>query len=347
LRLRIKKLFDRLLYNAPTKSGEIISFVEAASYVPTAEQATQRRVIFLFLDGVGLGANDPSVNPLAAAVYPTLDRLLGGQPPVLASGRVAGPGAHLIPADAQMGVAGRPQSATGQAALLTGLNAPQLLGEHYGPRPDDRVRAILDRAGIFRRLVNAGKQPYFCNAYPQRYFDVIHSGRRRLSAVPYAAVGGGQRLLVHRDILAGRALSADFTNQAWRDELGYADAPVYAAAEAGAVLWRIAQPYHFVFFEHWMTDVFGHDGALAPAVAMLQRFDGFLGGLLAAADLDNTLIIVASDHGNVEDCSHGKHTTNPALALLIGAQRQQYTAQIHALTDFLPAALHFLGVDGA
>jgi hypothetical protein len=314
--------------------------------VPTTEQAApRRRVIFLFLDGVGLGASDPAINPLAAGSYPVLDRLLGGQPPVLASGRVAGPGAHLIPADAQMGVAGRPQSATGQAALLTGLNAPQLIGEHFGPRPDDRVRAILDRAGIFRRLVNASKRPYFCNAYPQRYFDVIHSGRRRLSAVPHAVVAGGQRLLQHRDILAGRALSADFTNQAWRDELGYADAPVYAAAEAGALLWQMAQPYDFVFFEHWMTDVFGHDGALASAVAMLQRFDGFLGGLVAAADLDHTLIIVASDHGNVEDCSHGKHTTNPALTLLIGAQRRQYADRIYALTDFLPVVLHFLGVD--
>lgn len=311
--------------------------------MPTTERAAQRRrVIFLFLDGVGLGANDPDVNPLAAGCYPVLDQLLGGQPPVLASGRVEGPGAHLIPADAQMGIGGRPQSATGQAALLTGLNTPQLLGEHYGPRPDNRVRAILDRASLFRRLADAGRQPYFCNAYPQRYFDVIHSGRRRLSAVPHAAVVGGLRLLTHVDLLAGRALAADFTNQAWRDELGYADAPVYTPAEAGAALWRIAQPFDFVFFEHWMTDVLGHDQKLDAAVAILQRFDSFLGGLIAAADLDQTLIIVASDHGNVEDCSHGKHTTNPALALLIGRGRSEYAPQINSLADFTGVVESFL-----
>jgi hypothetical protein len=242
-----------------------------------------------------------------------------------------------------MGVEGRPQSATGQAALLTGFNVPQLLGEHYGPRPDDRVRAVLDRAGIFRRLVAAGRQPYFCNAYPQRYFDVIRSGRRRLSSIPHAVVGGGQRLLAHADILAGSALAADFTNQGWHDELGYHDVPVYAADEAGALLWQIAQPFDFVFFEHWMTDVLGHDQALAGAVAMLQRFDSFLGGLAAAADLENTLILVASDHGNVEDCSHSKHTTNPALGLLLGAQRNEYAERIHALTDFVPVVFDFLG----
>jgi 2,3-bisphosphoglycerate-independent phosphoglycerate mutase len=307
-----------------------------------------RRVIFLFLDGVGLGLDDPAINPLAVRdyerTYPTLAQLLGGARPVLPTGRLDGPGAHLLPADAQMGVGGRPQSATGQAALLTGLNAPQLLGEHYGPRPDRRVRAILDRAGIFRRLAAGGRRPFFCNAYPQRYFEVIHSGRRRLSAVPHAVVSGGQRLLTHVDLLAGRGLSADFTNQGWRDELGYSTAPVYAAAEAGSVLWQMAQPYDFVFFEHWMTDVYGHEQALGPAITMLQRFDGFLGGLVAAADLSNTLIIVASDHGNVEDCSHGKHTTNPAFGLMVGQAGTSYVQHIRNLTDFPAVALDYLGI---
>jgi hypothetical protein len=258
-----------------------------------------------------------------------------------------GLGACLVPVDAQLGIGGRPQSATGQAAILTGLNAPRLLGEHYGPRPDDRVRAILARAGIFRRLVTAGYHPFFCNPYPQRYFDVIHSGRRRLSAVPYAAVCGGQRLLTHVDLHAGLGLAADFTNEAWRNELGYAAAPCYPAPAAGARLWELAAPYDFLFFEHWMTDVYGHDQALAPAVAMLQRFDAFLGGLLAAADLEHTLVIVASDHGNVEDLSHGKHTTNPALGLLIGAGANHYAACLRDLTDFVPIVADFLGLPAA
>ena len=315
----------------------------------SSSTAPRRRVIFLFLDGVGIGEDNPAFNPLAAqgyaSTYPTLAHLLGGAVPVLSTGRAAGPGAYLVPLDAQMGVTGRPQSATGQAALLTGLNAPALLGEHFGPRPDDRVRAILNRAGIFRRLAALGRRPFFCNAYPQRYFDVIRSGRRRLSAVPHAVVAGGQRLLTHEDLLAGRAIAADFTNQGWRDELGYLTAPIYRADEAGALLWQIAQPYDFLFFEHWMTDVYGHDQALDPAVAMLQRFDSFLGGLVAAADLANTLIIVASDHGNVEDCRHGKHTTNPALGLLIGEARATYAEQVCSLADFSPNVLDYLAAN--
>lgn len=304
----------------------------------------RRRVIFLFLDGVGLGADDPAVNPLAAGAYPQLERLLDGARLVGATGRHSSAQAELVPADAQLGVRGRPQSATGQAAILTGINAPQRLGEHYGPRPDARVRAILDEGGIFRRLQQAGLAPYFCNAYPERYFEAVNRGRRLLSAVPYAAVSGGQQLLTHVDLAEGRALAADFTNEAWRVELGYTDAPVYSPTEAGRQLWRICAPYDFIFFEHWLTDVLGHEQALAQGVAMLQRFDSFLGGLLAAADLDQTMVIVGSDHGNLEDCSHGKHTENPALTLFFGAQRHSAANRVAALTDLTPVMLDFLGV---
>ena len=301
-----------------------------------------RRVIFLFLDGVGLGEDDPTINPLAVGHYSTLDRLLDGAKPIAASGRRSTPLAELIPADANLGIPGRPQSATGQTAILTGINAPQQLGEHYGPRPDDRVRVILRQANLFGRLRALGLRSFFCNAYPQGYFDVINSGKRLLSAIPYAATVAGQALPTAYDLYQGRALAADFTNQGWRDQLDHPHAPLFSAEAAGAQLWRIAQDYHFTFFEHWQTDVLGHRADLAAAVANFHLFDGFLAGLLGAADLAKTMIIVASDHGNVEDCRHGKHTTNPALTLLLGAARQQYAAQVRGLDDFAPIIVDFL-----
>ncbi len=308
------------------------------------EQRARRRALFLFLDGVGLGSDDPTVNPLAAGVYPTLAALLDGRAPVASTGRLSTAQADLIPTDARLGVPGRPQSATGQAAILTGINAPARLGEHYGPRPDGRVRAVLDEGSVFRRLAGAGCSAYFCNAYPQSYFDVVNRGKRVLSAVPYAATLSGQPLPNHGDLQAGRALAADFTGEGWRSQLGYADVRTYTPAEAGRQLWRIAQEHDFVFFEHWLTDMLGHRREMAAAVENFKSFDAFLGGLLAAADLENTLLIVSSDHGNVEDCSHGKHTLNPALTLLVGPAGRRYAKSIAALTDFAPAIYDWLGV---
>ncbi|MCC6168087.1 MAG: alkaline phosphatase family protein [Caldilineaceae bacterium] len=301
-----------------------------------------RRALFLFLDGVGLGEDDPAVNPLARGEYPTLRRLLEGRRAVRSTGRFSAAAAELVPTDAQLGVPGRPQSATGQAAILTGINAAQRLGEHYGPRPDDRVRAVVDEGNLFRRLGAMGRGWFFCNAYPQGYFEAVRRGKRLLSVVPYAATSAGQALNDHDDLVAGRALAADFTSAGWVSQLGYSDIPVYAPGEAGAKLWALAQPYQFLFFEHWQTDVLGHRGELAQAVKVLATFDAFLGGLLEAIDMASTLVIISSDHGNVEDCSDRRHTTNPAFTLILGAQRQAVAARVQTLTDFAPAILEFL-----
>lgn len=307
-----------------------------------------RRVLFLFLDGVGLGPDDPEWNPLARNDYPTLGGLLGGRRLVAETGRYVHAHAQLIPLDAQMGVPGRPQSATGQAALLTGLNAPALVGEHYGPRPDDRVRAVVDRGNLLAELKDAQRPAYFCNAYPKPYFDAVNRGKRLLSVLPYAATQAGQTLLSADDFRAGQALAADFTGAGWHEQLGYVDTPVLDAAQAGAALWKLAQPYAFVLFEHWLTDLLGHRQRLVAAVDNFRQFDGFLGGLLEAigAQQDETLVLVVSDHGNVEDCSHGKHTENPALGLVIGggAAAQHLTESLHDLSGVAAVVRRFLGV---
>ncbi len=301
-----------------------------------------RHAILLFLDGVGLGASDPAINPLAADVYPTLVRLLDGNLPVAATGRLSTPSAELVPVDARLETPGRPQSATGQAAIITGINAAQRLGEHYGPRPDARVRAVVDEGNLFARLRTLGCSTYFCNAYPDSFFASVARGKRLLSVTPYAAQQAGQRLADAGDLAAGAAFSADFTGAGWRSDLGYVDIPVYAPYEAGRHIAKVAADYSFTYFEHWLTDVLGHNQDVPRAIANFQVIDGALAGLLDASDLDETLILIASDHGNVEDCSHTRHTLNPALGMLLGAERTHYAPRLQSLTDYAPIILDFL-----
>lgn len=63
-----------------------------------------RRIIFIFLDGIGLGDNNPDVNPLARTVYPTLIDLLDGHSPTAETGRNSFNQAEFIPTDARLGV---------------------------------------------------------------------------------------------------------------------------------------------------------------------------------------------------------------------------------------------------
>src|SRR5512143_3239945 len=111
----------------------------------------------IFLDGVGLGADDPEVNPLACTPMPNLAGLLAGHKLTLNGGRFDAGEVTLLATDATLGVAGIPQSATGQTTIFTGVNAARELGYHWGPHPNEPLRQIISRASIFKQLAAGGR----------------------------------------------------------------------------------------------------------------------------------------------------------------------------------------------
>lgn len=301
-----------------------------------------RRAFFLFLDGVGLGADDPTVNPLVRARMPTLRQILGGHVPTRVTPRVHTDVASLVPADATLGVPGRPQSATGQAVILTGRNVPALIGEHYGPRPDHRVRAFLDRDTLFHRLRAAGKHVAFANAYPAGYFEAVGNGRRLPGAMAYAARAAGIPLRTAEDLAAGRALSVDFTNQAWRERLGYPDMPLRTPEECGRLAARLLREHDIVVVEQWATDMVGHRQDWEEGLALLEALDRFLAGVLAEMDLARELLLITSDHGNLEDMRGRHHTTNPVPTIVVGEGHEVLAGRVETLCDICPLLLEIL-----
>jgi 2,3-bisphosphoglycerate-independent phosphoglycerate mutase len=294
-------------------------------------------VLFIFLDGVGLGTDDHFINPFVHAEMPNLQKLLGGQKLLASTAPFDGERASLYALDASLGVVGLPQSATGQAVLLTGRNVPAEIGYHYGPKPDKATAAHLEEGGIFGDLTRAGKRAALVNAYPPGYFQGIDSGKRIYSSIPLAVTKAGLSLFTTEDLQAGRAISADFTAAAWRERMNLTDIPVLTLPEAGARLAALSKDYDFAFFEYWLSDYAGHGQDMDDAHTLLANLDAVLGGLLAAWD-DENLILVTSDHGNLEDLSTRRHTPNPVPLLLVGnpAARQAF-GELRDLLGITPA----------
>ena len=297
------------------------------------------RVLFFFLDGVGLGQDDPVNNPLARADMPNLRSLLNGRRLVRGAASLETERATLVALDACMGVRGHPQSATGQAALLTGHNVSATLGYHFGPWPNTRIVELLTEDNLFGAAQVNGQPAALLNAYPEGYFAAINSGYRSYSAIPKAAVSAGLTLKTTDDLMAGRALSTDFTGQAWRERLNIPGTPLLTHRDAGRRMAQLATEHAFTFFEYWPSDYAGHRQDMAESTGLLKALDEVLGGLLAAWQDDAGLILVTSDHGNLEDLSTRGHTRNPVPALLIGAPdlRRAFAASLHDLTDVAPA----------
>ena len=303
-------------------------------------------ILFLFLDGIGLGNNDAENNPFARAKMPYLQSLLGGQALIRETAPFEGDHATLLSVDPNLGVDGLPQSATGQGVLLTGINIPAELGYHYGPKPNPEVAKYLDGKTIFAKTVAAGKKTALLSAYPTRYFEGINSGKHLYSAIPLALTNAGVPLFTQDDYYAGRALSADFTGKGWRKFLDLPDSPIYEPEEAGRKLGEIAAQYDFSLFEYWASDYAGHKQDMDSAVTQLETFDGVLKGLLGSSGCKPDLLLITSDHGNMEDLSTRRHTAANVPLLLFGdkSHRREFQKDIHDLTGIAPAIMKILNL---
>jgi len=75
------------------------------------------------------------------------------------------------------------------------------------------------------------------------------------------------------------------------------------------------------------------------AIEVLERFDEFLSGFLELFDPVTTLLVIVSDHGNIEDLSTKSHTRNRVPCILAGAHRQKLVNRIKNLTHITPAIM--------
>ena len=299
------------------------------------------RVLLLFFDGWGLGANDPATNPFFTAPMPTLRELFDGTLPTLhGNGNLNSARAILVPTDATLGVPGLPQSATGQTTIFTGVNAPHAIGEHLGPYLNAALRKILARDNLFKRLTAAHRHVAFANAYPPMFFERLARNKARRTATSYAVHAAGVRYRDIDDLRDGRAVSAFVTNQIWRER--GADVPLITARDAGRNLARLAQENDLTVFEYFLTDAAGHKADPDFTARVLAEVDELLRGVLDAVNLDDSLVVTTSDHGNVEDTTAKGHTRNPVPTMLIGAHREQIAPCLHALTDLTPALADLL-----
>ncbi|HSW09866.1 MAG TPA: alkaline phosphatase family protein [Bacillota bacterium] len=307
-------------------------------------------VFLLFVDGLGLGEPDAHSNPVVHSGLRWLTRAAGRplargewMPGVAYHVVLAG---HPIPAalialDAGLGVAGLPQSATGQTTLFTGVNAAALVGGHRNAHPTGRLKELLHARSMFRRAAEAGRKVTFVNAFTPEYFAMTAEGLRH-SATTLAVLAAGVRLRDLEDLRRGEAVYQDVTNltlQARGHDLPEAD-----PFRAGQTAARTAADYDLAMFEYFQTDRAGHGRDAADVRRVLQVLDSFLGGLLSALDLDRRLLILVSDHGNIEDASSRTHTANPVPALFLGARAHATASGVSSLTQVAPAILTCMGV---
>jgi hypothetical protein len=306
------------------------------------------RALLVFVDGIGIG-RPGAPNPFDGAPVRLLAPL---------GGREGDPRVAMTPVDATLGHPGLPQSATGQAVIFTGEDAIAVAGGHREGLPTRAVAQLLLRSSVLARARSAGKRVALLNAFDARRAALltqaahanlvsdrsVRPGRARLarpSASALAALAGGGELRTLEDAREGRAVTFDFTGEVCR-AFGL-DAPARSLEGAGRTLAVAAADLDLAVFETFLTDKAGHAQDVAWARHEIVRVERFIAALLDAVDPREQLVVVTSDHGNLEDLSTRSHTRAPVPLMAFGAGAAAFVEGARSLLDVAPRLLVAIG----
>lgn len=294
-------------------------------------------VIFLFIDGVGLGG-DKNSNPFTHQEYRGFSAMAGDQS-FTKNAEALTKKSHVFKhIDARLGIEGLPQSGTGQAALFSGENAPEKIGKHFGPFPHSGIKSLLKERSLFTKVQQLGKNCNFINAYPDIFFQKAQK-RNRWTCTTLMTKSADIDLNTTEEVKEGKALTAEITQQAWRNQLGI-DVPQISPEEAADRLLGQAENYDLLLHEYYLTDKAGHSQDAENATRFLEIYDRFLRQLIDQTD-KKTTIVLSSDHGNVEDLSRKTHTFNDVPLFAWGAGATNFI-DVQNITDITPAIVRTL-----
>lgn len=294
-------------------------------------------VLFLFIDGVGLG-EEGQQNPFHRSSFEGFELMTGGQPFTRKAQYLDKRGYLFKGIDATLGIEGLPKSGTGQTTLFTGRNAAEEVGRHFGPFPHSKIKPFLKEESIFHMAKEKGKSGIFMNAYPDIFFRRSEENNR-WSCTTLMTKSAGISLHREEDLKKGDAITAEITQEAWRENLNI-EVPVIDPEEAAKRMLQAAQNYDLLLYEYYLTDKAGHSQNHDMAEDVLSRFHLFLHYLIQNKRERDTLLL-SSDHGNIEDLSTKTHTFNKVPLFVKGPHANVFN-DVDSIQGVTPAIIDIL-----
>jgi 2,3-bisphosphoglycerate-independent phosphoglycerate mutase len=280
------------------------------------------KVIFIFIDGVGIGNKNSQTNPIYATQSLVLAKLIEDA---------------KFKADASLGVDGLPQSATGQTSIFTGINAPAAINRHLSGQPTSSLRDIIYRINMFSELKNIGFKVASANVYRDEYLVKMldmKDKRNRPSVTSVMGMAAGIKFKTVTDFIDSKGLYHDITGEILK-ESGYSVNTI-SPEKAAQNLYKLSRDNDFTLFEHFITDIAGHIANMNDSVCVIERLDNFLAELTSLMDFEEDVLIITSDHGNIEDVTVQTHTMNKVPVIILGKKADAVNRQINSLIDIMP-----------
>jgi hypothetical protein len=228
--------------------------------------------------------------------------------------------------------------------LYTGLNGPKIIGKHLFGFPNAELRKLLQEHSIFVKLQRKNISCRFINAFRPVFFTTPEIFQNlHMSATTEMNKYAGLPFSDFDQIRKKQALYHDYTN-AELISRGF-NVPALTAEAAADVLIRESMKYSLVLYEYFLTDFAGHARDLHRAVSEIHKVEKLIIAVLNKISFKDTMLIVVSDHGNIEDLRTKSHTLNPAFMAIWKSASIDMLPGFGSLQDICPFLYSVLTAD--
>lgn len=169
----------------------------------------------------------------------------------------------------------------------------------------------VDRKSVEAALQFDGRPIHLKGPGKYGFAELFTLGEINQNIFVYAAQEAGVPILTWDDVRQGRALTGTLTHELesrfnW-DVLGVAPLTARSPQEAATILVDLAACHDFTFYKYQLADLVSHTGKIELARGVFEIIETFVDSVLTAVDPAETVVILTSDHGHLEQVafSHG------------------------------------------
>jgi Metalloenzyme superfamily len=167
-----------------------------------------------------------------------------------------------------------------------------------------------DRCGVESVLQMDGRPVCLKGSEKNGFAELFTLAEINQNIFVYAAREAGLRLRSWDDVRRRQALTGTMTHELearfnW-EALGQHTLAVQHPHEAAAVLVALARQHDFIFYKYQLADLVSHTGEADLARGVFAVIESFVEAVLRAVDTAETVVIVTSDHGHLEQVAFSR-----------------------------------------
>lgn len=190
-----------------------------------------------------------------------------------------------------------------------------------------------DRAAVEGVLRMDGEPVRLKGTNKRGFAELFTLGEINQNIFVYAARDAGLRLRTWDDVWAGEALTGAMTHELearfnW-EALGVNGLVPRSCEEAANVMAKLGSQHDFTFYKYQLADLVSHTGRVDLARDVFQTIETFVETLLGGIDPNQTVVIITSDHGHLEQVaySHG-HPKSRVPTWYFGPDAETYARRL-------------------